>query len=110
MKIYIAGPMSGIADHNFPAFDSAREALVHEGHTVVSPADLTRRYRLLELPLSDKERYARAMRIDITELMTCDAVYVLPGFRKSRGCKVELSIARVLAMPIISFSTRQEIK
>lgn len=37
--VYIAGPMSGIAQFNFPAFIAAAAALRAQGITVISPAE-----------------------------------------------------------------------
>lgn len=38
-KLYIAGPMTGYPDANYPAFHVARDALLAHGYQVVSPAD-----------------------------------------------------------------------
>ena len=40
MKIYIAGPMSGYEDLNYPAFAQTAAVLRNAGHEVVSPAEL----------------------------------------------------------------------
>ena len=42
ITVYIAGPMRGIKGNNFPTFDAARDALVKQGYTVISPADIDR--------------------------------------------------------------------
>lgn len=39
-KYYLAGPMSGIPQFNFPAFDAAAADLRARGYTIVSPAEL----------------------------------------------------------------------
>ncbi len=44
--IYIAGPMSGYPQYNFPAFDEARDELRENGWQVVSPADMDREHGL----------------------------------------------------------------
>ena len=38
-RIYIAGPMTGHAEHNFPAFHAAAKRLHEAGWEVVNPAD-----------------------------------------------------------------------
>lgn len=40
--VYIAGPMRGVEDFNFPAFDAARDRMVRSGFNVISPADIDR--------------------------------------------------------------------
>ena len=38
--IYVAGPISGIKDHNRPLFNMAAAELADQGHSVLNPAIL----------------------------------------------------------------------
>ncbi len=92
-RVYLAGPMTGYEDHNFPAFHAAAERLRGSGLEVVNPAD----HGLLSgLGWSDY------MRWDLVKLAGCHAVYVLPGWEKSKGASLEISIARALGMPVFT--------
>jgi nucleoside 2-deoxyribosyltransferase len=97
MRVYIAGPMSGIIDNNFPMFDKAKEILEGQGWEVVSPADNSRPYvERGEWPAKRDE----IIRWDINAVVNADAVGVLPRWDKSEGAKVEVEIARWLRKPI----------
>jgi nucleoside 2-deoxyribosyltransferase len=91
MRVYLAGPMSGLPDFNYPAFHDGAKALRNAGYDVVSPAEVN--------PETDQE-WAYYMRRDIPELLTCDGVVVLPGWENSKGASLEVHIARALDMPI----------
>lgn len=93
MRIYVAGPMTGYPDLNFPAFHAAAAALRAQGHHVENPA---------EINADPKAQWLDCMRMDITRLVTCDAVYLLPGWEKSRGAKVEHGLAVGLGFQIIN--------
>ena len=97
MKIYIAGPMTGIAELNFPTFHAAAARLRALGHTVINPAELN--------PDPDA-KWLDCMRRDIAELVTCDAVALLPGYSASRGAMIEFGLAEdlgLLAQPVDLF-------
>lgn len=91
-RIYIAGPMTGIPELNFPAFHSAAAQLRSKGFEVINPA---------EINADPSAGWTDCMRADIRELVTCDAVYFLPGFDKSRGAQLERHIAKALNMTLM---------
>lgn len=92
MRIYIAGPMTGIKDLNFPAFHAAAVKLRAFGHHVENPA---------EINADPEAAWADCMRQDIARLVTCTAIYLLPGWELSRGAKLEAHIAESLGMAFL---------
>lgn len=92
MKIYIAGPMRGIPEYNFPEFNRVAQKLREAGHIALNPAE--------------KESEASAhtweywMREDIRMILDADALVVLEGWRTSRGATFEVYVARQLNMPV----------
>ena len=91
-RIYIAGPMTGIEDYNFPAFNRAARMLRESGWVVENPAD----HGVVEgASWSDYLAY------DLTRLGACGAVYLLRGWQNSKGARLEYLIAKELGMVII---------
>jgi hypothetical protein len=102
-RIYIAGPMRGYPQFNFPAFDAARDAWAARGWDVVSPADMDRQLDGLNeaTPTPDTNHsFAHYMRRDISVLLTVDAVAFLPGWEASTGANVEKVVAQALALEL----------
>lgn len=95
MKIYVAGPMTGLPDLNFPAFHEAARILRAAGHEVVNPA---------EINADPTAGWVDCMRADIRELVTCEAICLLPGWEKSRGAILESVIARELDFEVVSLT------
>ncbi|MDR5815814.1 DUF4406 domain-containing protein [Caballeronia sp. LZ033] len=91
MKIYIAGPMTGYAEMNFPAFHAEAARLRALGFEVVSPA---------EVDVGPNPTWLTAMRADIKVLVECEAISLLPGWDRSPGATLEHSIARGLGMRV----------
>lgn len=93
MKIYCAGPMRGYPLFNFPAFDEAQQTLEKMGHLVVSPAEMDRTLDNFN-PETDKPKDMRYyMKRDLPVLMECEAVALLPGWKKSQGAMLEAHVA-----------------
>lgn len=94
--IYISGPMTGLPEYNFPAFDAAAAALRGMGYEVVSPAELNRDTTL------PWEVY---LRNDIKALCDCDMVALLPGWEGSKGAHLEVHVAHRLGIRIAALHT-----
>ncbi|MFZ4835924.1 DUF4406 domain-containing protein [Rouxiella sp. Mn2063] len=90
MKIYIAGPMSGLPDFNRPEFNVARTLLKLDGHSVLSPAILPDGFEQREY-----------MDICIAMVRCVDCVYMLKGWEKSAGARAEHALAEKLNLKII---------
>ena len=104
MRIYIAGPMRGYPQDNFPAFDEAEQYLINKGWDVVSPAALDKlsgydpSVRGM-VPVDFSEAIAR----DVTAIRSCEYMALLPGWRESRGVSVELALAQALDLTIYEY-------
>lgn len=91
-RVYISGPMTGMPDFNYPAFYEAEERLFQAGYEPVNPA---RHFGgRTDLP---REVYMRA---DIKALMSCEGVWMLTGWRTSKGADLEYKIARELGLVV----------
>jgi len=91
-RIYIAGPMSGLPELNFPAFHAEAARLRALGHTAINPAEIN----------PDKAMsWSDCMRTDIAALVTCDSIHLLPGWGQSKGAALEHHIAERLGMTVV---------
>lgn len=104
--VYIAGPMSGIADWNFPAFFRAEEQLLALGYNVINPAHNdgpTVEEALKSSGPVDKPNnsWAYYMRRDLPHVMSADYICVLPGWQNSRGAKLEVHVANAIGIPLM---------
>lgn len=98
-RVYIAGPMTGLPQFNYPAFNSAARRLRALGHTVLNPAEI-------DPPSADQlhsgqvKPWAYYMRNGIRLLLDSDAVALLPGWESSTGACLEHDIATTLRMDV----------
>jgi len=105
-KCYLAGPMRGYPDYNFPAFDAAKKDVETLGFHPVSPADLDRLHEGWgAVPPAEwtptTENASEMIWRDLRALHGCDAIYLLRGWKRSTGARVEESFARFLELEII---------
>ena len=89
-RVYLSGPMTGIVDWNYPAFNAAAVELRELGFEVVNPA---------ENGLAPESDWAQHMRLDVARMMECDGLVMLPGWQESKGARIEHRLAIDLGMP-----------
>lgn len=88
--LYLAGPMSGIPDCNYPEFNAQAERLRQAGYTVHNPAEI-----------GDKgSQYADLLKADIAIILECEGIALLEGWWASKGAMLEVHIAGVLGYPV----------
>jgi len=101
-RVYVAGPMTGHPNYNFPAFAEATARLRFQGFNVISPAehDEAMGWVVVErdpwggiLSATKREEgafdWATALAWDLEAIDRCDCIYLLPGWSKSRGATKE---------------------
>lgn len=91
-KIYIAGPMSGYPECNYPAFNEAEIELLEHGYEVVNPASVH----------VERCHYTDLIREDLRVMLDCHAVATLEGWWESVGARNEVQVAGILKMPVRS--------
>ncbi len=89
LKVYIAGPMSGLPNFNRDRFNEVAGLVVESGNIPLNPATLPD-----GLPKRD---------FVIAMLQCADAIYLIEGWEKSAGARAEKALADKLNIPIIRF-------
>lgn len=101
-KIYIAGPMSGYPEFNFPAFHKEANRFRRAGWLVFNPAE-----KESEKGLSDEARetgdslkaiekgfdFREVFTWDLEKVVAADAIYMLRGWQYSPGATAEHAVA-----------------
>lgn len=95
--LYLAGPMTGLPEFNYPLFHRTAKAWREAGYHVLSPAEnyggdtsLTR---------------AAYLRADMPMVLRANALIVLPGWEGSRGARHEVLTAQLMGRPIYDATT-----
>lgn len=102
MKVYLAGPMRGYPQFNFPAFDEAAAILAADGHDVVNPAQMDRDVGFDPQSTEVSTEFLRdAMRRDLSAICECDAIAMLKGWENSGGANIEWALAVHLGLRVM---------
>lgn len=92
MKLYISGPITGVDTYK-EKFAATEKSLRATGCKVINPAKV-------DDIICDDSTYDEIMEVDLLLLKMCDGIFLLNGWNKSKGAKIELRKALELEMPI----------
>ena len=88
-SIYIAGPMSGRPDNNFPKFFDAEARLMADGWEPINPSRFSGVFG--EQPAG--KMLDACCEAELATIPHCDAIFLLKGWENSKGAKRELAVA-----------------
>lgn len=90
MNVYISGPISGRKREEVEAHFAEAASIIQEcGHTAVSP---------LDNGLTPDAPWREHMKADIGKLLECDAILMLFEWKRSKGARIEHTIAMEAGM------------
>lgn len=89
IKVYIAGPMTGLPDFNRGAFFDTADVLFSHGHIVLNPA-----------VFPDGLEHGDYMKICLPMIDAAEAVIMLPGWENSKGANMEYQYAQIKRLPV----------
>lgn len=111
MKVYLAGPMSGIPEFNFPAFETAAYTLRKQGYSVFNPAEADQKRHGQDFaknnPTGSQELAAKDHGFSLREALAIDTAFIcneaeaialLPGWENSKGARAEWALAQALGL------------
>lgn len=113
MKIYVAGPMRGYPEFNFPAFRDATAWLRAKGYEVFNPAESDNEKHGTDIGAGnmkgDEALAVSQHGFSLREALGRDAhfitqeanaIYMLVGWEKSTGAQAEWALARAMGLLI----------
>jgi len=113
-RIYVAGPMRGIVEFNFPAFHAATAKLRAEGWLVFNPAEKDNERHGVDISkgnvTGDESIAARDHGFNLREALAldldficreADAIALLPGWENSKGATAEHATAVALGLSVL---------
>lgn len=92
MRIYISGPITNVPDY-LERFARAEQKL----KTEYPDADIINPTVLEKLPLE----YDEYMKLDLVLIDMCDAIYMINGWKKSKGACIEFGYAIAKELTIL---------
>ena len=93
--VYLSGPMRGYPNENRPAFNALARILRSLGFVVINPCET-----------AGGESHLSAqwfMAVDIHLLQQANAIFLMEGWRESRGAKTEAVVASAVGIPLLEW-------
>lgn len=113
-KVYVAGPMRGIPEFNFPAFNAATAMLRQIGCEVFNPAERDNETHGTDISkgnaTGDEAQATKDHGFNLRDALGDDlafickhaeAIALLPGWQNSKGAKAERATAEALGLVIV---------
>ena len=88
MRLYISGPVAGMEGRNAEDFKKAEKLLKNAGFDVSNPTKM----------IGSKIKRGEIVRCCLGELLRCQGVALLPGWRRSKGACLEVAVATACGM------------
>ena len=114
MKVYLAGPMRGLPEFNFPAFNAAAADLRSQGHEVFNPAERDVLAYGVDFSKGNatgsEEEATKTHGFNLREALGADMAYIcqhaeaialMPGWKNSKGAQAEYATAMALGLTIM---------
>lgn len=95
--LYVAAPMSGYPEFNYPAFDAAETWLLDKGYRVLNPVRSEDHNPTPGVP----QAWDWYMRHALRMVLDADGLALLPGWEASRGAQLEVSVAHALHLRVM---------
>lgn len=96
-KIYLSGKITGTSDYE-SRFAEAQKKMEEKGYEVLNPVKCG---KWLERQLAPQApTWIQYMKQAISAMMKADCIYMLKGYKDSKGARVELFLAKILQYKI----------
>jgi len=103
---YLSGPMTGYPDFNFSLFQRAAKTLREKGFQIVSPSEMDESQG--HWPWARRPKWGAYLGRDVTVIIEeCDGIIMLPKWRDSPGCRIELFVALTQGHATLEFKGGQ---
>ena len=106
LAIYISGGITGVKNWQdiFMAAEQDLKLRLYARFFIFNPVKIAKDLeRSFKVNIGKMPSYTDYMREDIKILARCNAICMLPGWKRSKGARLEYRIAKILNMQILEF-------